>query len=51
MAGRAWVRSQWLSCLRSGFIGRTLGQEELGLLAEAIKSAMLFSPKGGSSRS
>jgi dTDP-4-amino-4,6-dideoxygalactose transaminase len=26
--------------------GRTLGQEELGLLAEAIKSAMLFSPKG-----
>ena len=26
--------------------GRTLGQEELGLLGEAIKSAMLFSPKG-----
>jgi dTDP-4-amino-4,6-dideoxygalactose transaminase len=26
--------------------GRTLGSEELALLAEAIKSAMLFSPKG-----
>ena len=26
--------------------GRTLGPEELALLAEAIKSAMLFSPKG-----
>jgi perosamine synthetase len=26
--------------------GRTLGQEELALLADVIKSAMLFSPKG-----